>query len=204
MDTTSKPDGGLYRLKAATARVLEGVVEAGVRRRVPADAVTWAGVALAVAVALAVVAGGLEAAAWWLVVGPLVGLRLLAAVADGEVARRSGSARPAGALLGEMADRVGDLLLAASLMVVAPLPAGLAAVGLLLADEVSTLGWALTGRRAFPGVGGKPDRNVTVALGLALAVVWPPAARWTVWVLCALVWVGVAVRLAAVRTAVRS
>lgn len=197
-----RPDGGLYGLKARTARHLTRIVDALVGRGVPADVITWAGFAVAAGAATAVVAGALVRPVWWLAVGPLVALRLLAAVADGEVARRAGTTRPAGALLGEVTDRAGDLLLAGGLAVVAPLAAALAAVGLLLADDVAALGWAITGRRAFPGIGGKPDRGATTAVGLALAVVWPPAAAATAWALCALVWLGAAFRLAALRKAV--
>ncbi|CAN5243028.1 hypothetical protein BH23ACT9_BH23ACT9_10290 [soil metagenome] len=201
MDATTRPGGGLYRLKHRTAQRLDGVVGAAVTRGTDPDRLTQAGFAVAVMAAAAVLAGGLVDPRWWLVLGPLVTARLLCAVADGAVARRSGRTTTRGAVLGEVTDRLGDVLLAAVTAVVAPLPAALAVVGLLLADDLVPIGWAVTGQRSFPGIGGKPDRNVLVAAGLGAAVLTPPLAAATVWALCGLVWVGAAARLRHLLTA---
>ncbi|HUG85404.1 MAG TPA: hypothetical protein VMM13_12610 [Euzebya sp.] len=197
MGTTPSANGGLYRLKARTTRHLDTLIDATVARSISADAVTWTGLAVGVLAACTVVAGARSSPTWWLLIGPLVAIRLGLAVADGEVARRADRQRPAGAVLGEVADQAGDVMLAAALAVIAPAPAVLAVIGTLAADDVATIGWAVTGQRTFPGLGGKPDRNVAVAVGLAAAVVWPWLAPATAWMLCGLVWVGAGLRLRA-------
>lgn len=198
MRTTTRDSGGLYRLKAPTADRLDALIDAAIARRISADSLTWSGLAAGLLAGGAVVAGAVVSPAWWVLVGPLAAIRLGLAVMDGEVARRSGTQRPAGAVLGEVADRTGDVLLAAALVSIATVPAVLAVIGVLIADDVATIGWAVTDQRRFPGIGGKPDRTIAVAIGLAAAVIWPWAAPTTVWLLCGLVWVGAAMRLRAV------
>lgn len=186
--TTHPRAAGLYAARAATAAHLSATVSTLAARGVPASAVTWASFAAAAAAAAAVVAGAVWAPAWWLLVGPAVAVRLLAAVADGELARRTGTCTPAGAALGELLDRAGDVLMLGALVPVQPVAAAVAVVGALAADSVAAVAWAVMGRRSFPGVGGKPDRGAALAFGLAVAVAWPPGATTTAIALAAVTW----------------
>jgi CDP-diacylglycerol---glycerol-3-phosphate 3-phosphatidyltransferase len=207
MDTTTPagtpavPPGGLYAMAPGVGRRADAVLAVLDRRGVRADALTWAGLLAAACCGAAVVAGAAVAPSWWLLVLPLGLLRLLLAVLDGRLARRTGTARPAGALLGEVGDRLGDVLILGALAAVDPLAGALAVVAALLADDVATVGWAVTGVRRFPAVGGKPDRTALVGVGLLLASAVPAAAPGVAWAAVALSTWNAAARLSAIRRA---
>ena len=100
---------GLYAVKPRFVRRLAPVEDALVARRVPADVLTAAGLGASVLAGVAIAAGAvLDEPALWLAVAPLGALRLALNALDGSVARRTGTARPFGLVLNEMADRVGD------------------------------------------------------------------------------------------------
>lgn len=170
----------LYSLKPRFQHALQGVEIGLVRRGVSADALTGLAVGAAgLAAALHTLGWGAGWPALWLV-PPLALLRLTLNALDGQVARRSGTARPWGVVLNELGDRLADLLFLAPLALAGPVDPrlGLAALGaMLLGSLTGVLGQALTGRRLTLGVFAKADRMVALALlyalALALGVAWP-------------------------------
>ena len=108
---------------------------AGPVSHIPPDALSVAGV-LALAAAWGVVAGP----GWPALVVPLVLAAGVLDGLDGAVALRTGRARPLGAVIDSVADRVGDVLLGAVLLAIgAPLGWVLAALALVL-STASTCG----------------------------------------------------------------
>ena len=163
--------------------------------RTPPDVLSAAGVAVAAAAALVAAAGGrwpLLTAVLVVLVGVLDGL-------DGAVALRTGRARPLGAVVDAMADRVGDLLLAATLAVLgAPPTWGAAAAAMTLLHEYLR---ARAGAAGMPGPGAvtvaeRPTRLVLVAVAALGAGVLPAGTPWTGWAwatVSAVAWVVVGV-----------
>jgi CDP-diacylglycerol--glycerol-3-phosphate 3-phosphatidyltransferase len=144
---------------------------AGPVLRIPPDVLSAAGV-LTLAGAWAAVAGpGWPALTVVLVLaaGVLDGL-------DGAVALRTGRARPLGAVVDAVADRLGDLFLGAVLVALgSPLPWVLAALALVLLMEYLRARAQAVG---MPGVGmvtvaERPTRLIVVAVAAAGAAVLP-------------------------------
>lgn len=153
-----------------------------VRLRVPAWAVTGAGVLLAVDAVL--FAGRLPGLALVLVL-----LSVVCDGVDGAVAVLSATASPFGSVADKAADRVADCAFAAVLWRCgAPWPLALAAGSLSLAHEAlrQLLGGA---RLARITVAERPTRAICAAAACGCAAVtpagWPPA-------VCAAVWAGLA------------
>jgi CDP-diacylglycerol---glycerol-3-phosphate 3-phosphatidyltransferase len=170
----------LYSAKPRFQVALRGVEVQLVAWGVHADWLTGAAVGVAAAAAgLHMVGWEHEWAALWAV--PVLALvRLALNALDGQVARRAGTARPWGAVLNEMGDRLADLFFLAPLALVGPVDArlGLAALTLmLLSSLIGVLGQAVVGTRLTVGVFAKADRMVALALlyGLALTLnaSWP-------------------------------
>jgi len=152
----------------------------GAVRRVPPDALSVAGVLVAGAATAVAAAGGrwpLAAAALVVLTGVLDGL-------DGAVALHTGRARPLGAVVDAVADRVGDLLLVATLAVLGAPPAWcVAAAGLTLLHEYLR---ARANAAGMPGVGAvtvaeRPMRLVIVAVACLGAGTWPGGTPLTGW-----------------------
>lgn len=161
--------GGVQRLAAA-----------GPVARTPPDALSAAGVAVAALAAAAAGLGGrwpLLAAALVVLVGVLDGL-------DGAVALRTGRARPLGAVVDAVADRLGDLLLAATLLALGAPPGWcLAAATLTLLHEYLR---ARAGAAGMPGPGAvtvaeRPTRLALVAVAALGAGALPGGTPWTGW-----------------------
>jgi phosphatidylglycerophosphate synthase len=177
----------------AWLRAVQRVARAGPVAATPPDVLSAAGV-LVGAAALAVAAAGgrwpLLAAVLVVLVGVLDGL-------DGAVALATGRARPLGAVVDAVADRLGDLLLAATLAVLGA-PAGwcVAAAALTLLHEYLR---ARAGAAGMPGVGAvtvaeRPTRLVLVAVAALGAGVLPAGTPWTGWgwaTVSAVAWVAV-------------
>jgi phosphatidylglycerophosphate synthase len=101
----------------------------------------------------------------WLAVVPLCLVRLALNALDGSVARRTGTARPFGVVLNEIADRVSDTALIGSVgFVVSPVLALAAIAAAFLSSITGVLVLALTGTRASTGPMGKADRTAVVAI----------------------------------------
>jgi phosphatidylglycerophosphate synthase len=176
-------------------RVVQGLAATPPLTRTPPDALSAAGV-LAVAGGLgAAAAGGL----WPLLT---VALLLLGGVLDGldgAVALRTGRARPLGAVVDAVADRIGDLLLAGTLAVLgAPPPWCAAAVALVFLHEylrARAQGVGLAGPGAVT-VAERPTRLVLVGVAATGAATLPGGTPWTGWgwaTVCAIGWVAVGV-----------
>jgi archaetidylinositol phosphate synthase len=172
-------------------RGVQRLAAAGPVARVPPDALSVAGVVVGAA-ALGVAAMGgrwpLLAAVLVVLVGVLDGL-------DGAVAVQTGRARPLGAVVDAMADRVGDLLLVATLAVLgAPLPWCVAAGVLILLHEYLR---ARAGAAGMAGVGAvtvaeRPTRLVLVAVACLGAGALPggtPLTGWSWGTASAVAWV---------------
>jgi CDP-diacylglycerol--glycerol-3-phosphate 3-phosphatidyltransferase len=118
---------------------------------------------------------------------------------DGAVALRTGRARPLGAVVDATADRVGDLLLAATLVVLgAPTGWCVAAAALVLVHEyvrARAQGVGLPGAGAVT-VAERPTRLVLVGVAAAGTGALPGGTPWTGWgwaTVCAIAWVAVGV-----------
>jgi CDP-diacylglycerol--glycerol-3-phosphate 3-phosphatidyltransferase len=158
--------------------------------RVPPDALSLAGV---VAAASAVVVAA-QAGRW-----PLVALALVVAAGvldglDGAVALRTGRARPLGAVVDAVADRLTDLCLVAVLLVLgAPGWAGAALGAAVLLHEYARARaqGAGMGSAGAVTVAEKPTRVIVAAVACAGAGVSPagtPGTGWSWGVASALVW----------------
>jgi archaetidylinositol phosphate synthase len=162
--------------------------------RVPPDALSVAGV-LALAAAWGAVAGP----GWPGLVVPLVLLAGVLDGLDGAVALRTGRARPLGAVVDSVADRIGDVLLGAVLVAIgAPLVWALAAVALVfLLEYVRARAQAV----GMPGVGAvtvaeRPTRLIVVAMAAGGAAVSPaglPLLGWGWGMTFAVTWTAVGV-----------
>jgi archaetidylinositol phosphate synthase len=176
-------------------RGVQRLAAAGPVARVPPDALSVAGVAVgAAALGLAATGGRwpLLAAVLVVLVGVLDGL-------DGAVAVHTGRAWPLGAVVDAMADRVGDLLLVATLAALgAPLPWCVAAGALTLLHEYLR---ARAGAAGMAGVGAvtvaeRPTRLLLVAVACLGAGALPggtPLTGWSWGTVSAVAWVVVGV-----------
>lgn len=170
------------------------VLASGPIIRIPPDALSVAGV-LALAAAWGAVAGP----GWPALVVPLVLLAGVLDGLDGAVALRTGRARPLGAVVDSVADRVGDVLLGAVLVAIgAPLGWALAAVALVfLLEYVRARAQAV----GMPGVGAvtvaeRPTRLIVVAMAAGGAAASPagiPLLGWGWGVTFAITWTAVGV-----------
>jgi len=179
----------------AWLRGVQRLAAVGPVARTPPDLISGAGVLTAAAALVAAVAGGrwtLLAAALVLLVGVLDGL-------DGAVALHTGRARPLGAVVDAVADRLGDLMLAATLAALgAPVAWCVAAAGLALLHEYLRARAAAAG---MPGPGAvtmaeRPTRLVLVAvacLGAGLLPGGTPLTGWNWGAVSAVAWVVVGV-----------
>ncbi|MCK0174205.1 CDP-alcohol phosphatidyltransferase family protein [Mycolicibacterium sp. F2034L] len=162
--------------------------------RIPPDALSAAGV-LALAGAWAAVAGPHWPA---LAVGLIVAAGVLDGL-DGAVALRTGRARPLGAVVDAVADRLGDVVLAAVLAALgAPLVWVLPAIALVLLHEYAR---ARAQAAGMPGVGAvtvaeRPTRLIIVGIAAAGVAVWPagmPGPGWDWAGALAVTWIAVGV-----------
>ena len=163
-----------------------------VARGVPADAVSLAGMAAALAAGLAFAAAPRHALLW-LAGAVLVQVRLIANLLDGMVAIGRGTASPLGELFNEAPDRVSDTAVLAGLGVAAGcLALGLAAALAAMATAyVRALGKAAGQASDFCGPGAKQHRMAAVTLVAAWCLVAPaslaaPAPRAALWIILAL------------------
>lgn len=169
----------LYAIKPRFRQALDGAATWLADRGTTPDQITTAGVvaSLAGGAALAV---GHRARGAYLAVPVLALARTAANALDGMVAERTGTARPAGELYNETADRVGDAAFLTGAGAVPGVPPALAAAGLAAAELASFVGVASRaagGDRRYEGPMGKPDRMLVLGVaGLMAAIVRRPAA----------------------------
>ncbi|HVM34572.1 MAG TPA: phosphatidate cytidylyltransferase [Actinomycetota bacterium] len=177
---------GLYALKPWFVTRLRRAEDLLSARRVAPDAVTAAGVIAAVLAGAAIALGGiLNQPIVWLAVPFLAVLRLACNALDGSVARRTKTARPAGVVVNEVADRIADAaLIGGAAFVVDPgLAFGAVAVA-FLTSVTGVLALAVVGERATSGPMSKADRTMVVAVAAVAAPVAGPVAftvaAWTI------------------------
>lgn len=160
---------------------------------VPPDVISAVGVLTAAGALVAAPAGG----PWSAVAALLVVLTGVLDGLDGAVALHTGRARPLGAVVDAMADRMGDLLLVGTLVVLgAPAPWCAAAAVLVLMHEYLR---ARAGAAGMPGPGAvtvaeRPTRLVLVALACLGHALWPagtPGPGWGWATVSAVAWVAV-------------
>ncbi|MEX2556908.1 MAG: hypothetical protein WEB06_14935 [Actinomycetota bacterium] len=137
----------LYDIKPWFLRRLRRFEDALVARRVSPDTLTFAAVGVSVAAGGFIAAGGLlDRPLLWLMVAPLVLVRLALNALDGSVARRTRSARPFGAALNEIGDRMSDAAtVGATAFVAKPALALGALASCYLASSTGVLSMALIG-----------------------------------------------------------
>jgi CDP-diacylglycerol---glycerol-3-phosphate 3-phosphatidyltransferase len=172
----------LYDIKPWFVRRLRRFEDVLVARRVSPDTLTFAAVGVSVAAGGFITAGGLlDRPLLWLVVAPLVLVRLALNALDGSVARRTRSARPFGAALNEIGDRVSDAAtVGATAFVAKPALAFGALASCYLASSMGILSLALTGRRDSDGPVGKADRAALLSLGATAGALAGSAMPFTV------------------------
>jgi CDP-diacylglycerol--glycerol-3-phosphate 3-phosphatidyltransferase len=184
--------GGLHpsALVRLWLRGVQGLAATGPVSRVPPDVLSAAGVA-------ALAAAATVAGRWPLLTAALVVLAGVLDGLDGAVALHTGRARPLGAVVDALADRLGDLLLAATLAVLG------APVGWCAAAGVLTFLHEYLRARAtaagMPGVGPvtvaeRPTRLVLAAVAALGTAASPGGTPWTGWgwaTVCAVGWVAV-------------
>ena len=199
---------GLYSIKPWFVPRLRRVEDALVARRVSPDALTAAAVAASLAAGAAIAVGGLaNHPMLWLAVPPLVLVRLALNALDGSIARRTGRARPMGAALNEIGDRVGDAAMIGAVGFVAQPALAASAVGSsFLASFTGVLALALIGRRDSGGPAGKADRAIWVATGAAAGALADSALPFTVvlWAIVAGGIVTAAARLGRIRATLQA
>jgi phosphatidylglycerophosphate synthase len=162
---------GLYRVKPGAQERLRPLEDALVARGVSADALTAAAVLVAVAGG-ACLALGQQVPLLFLAVPLLAGIRLVANLLDGQVARRTGTSRPMGEIWNETGDRVADVLFIGGLAfvpAVGPWLALSAAIAAVLASYVGITAKAAGAPRQYGGVMSKPGRMIVLAVAAPLA-----------------------------------
>lgn len=169
----------LYDIKPAFQRRLQPLLDACIRHRISANALT------AAALILSALAGLIlwltDGASWALLLyPPLLLVRMALNALDGLVARQTGTSSRAGMVFNETADILADIAMYLPLMVVAALNPWLVltAVGTgVLAELTGILRLARHGRRAYDGPLGKSDRAAAIGL-LTVLVVAGLSAGW--------------------------
>lgn len=165
----------LYAIKPAFVAALEPIGHRLVASGVDPSTVTLAAIPVEVAAVAALVLG-VHVPLTYLLVPPLVIAWMGLNAIDGFVARSTNRSTASGAVLNEFVDRSGDVLVIGAALILVPGPiAVMVAVGVLTSELVAAIGWAITGRRAFPGPMGKPDRAAMLAVGAVAALFWQPA-----------------------------
>jgi CDP-diacylglycerol--glycerol-3-phosphate 3-phosphatidyltransferase len=173
--------------------MVQGLAALTVVSRVHPDVLSAVGVLCAAGGLAAATAGGL----WALLTALLVVLCGVLDGLDGAVALGTGRARPLGAVVDATADRLGDLLLAGTLVALgAPSPWCVAAAGLVLVHEYVRARAQAVG---MPGAGAvtvaeRPTRIIIVAvaaLGTGSLPAGTPLTGWSWATVCAVGWVAV-------------
>jgi CDP-diacylglycerol---glycerol-3-phosphate 3-phosphatidyltransferase len=168
----------LYRLKPASLRVVEPLVELCVRRRIRADTLTFLAVPVAI-IGAAAVGASPRAPVLLLLVPVAAAMRLVLNLLDGAVARRTAASHPRGELYNEVGDRVADVLLLGAPSLLPGVEGRAVLVGVLLAVLASYVGItvrAAGGPRLYGGILAKPGRMVLLAVAAPLSLAVGPLA----------------------------
>ena len=194
----------LYRLKPASLRAIEPLVEFCLRRGIRPDTLTL--LAIPVALGGAVAIGASPFVPGLLLLVPVAAaLRLVLNLLDGAVARRTGASHPRGEFYNEIGDRVGDVLLLGTPALLPGVDGRAVLVGVLLAVLASYVGItvrAAGGPRLYHGILAKPGRMVLLAVAAPLSLAAGPDA-WNGYAVVLIVGAGLTL-LARGRTAIRT
>jgi phosphatidylglycerophosphate synthase len=168
----------LYRLKPASLRAVEPLVELCIRRRIRPDTLTLLAVPVAFLGAAATVASPLVPGLL-LLVPVAAAVRLVLNLLDGAVARRTAASHPRGEVYNEVGDRIGDVLLLGAPALLPGVEGRAVLLGVLLAVLASYVGItvrAAGGSRLYHGVLAKPGRMVLLAVAAPLSLAAGPIA----------------------------
>lgn len=172
----------LYGLKPRFVRSLDGLIDRLAERDVSPDVVTMTALPPGIGLASVVVLGAWWPPAW--LAAPILALMVLALNAiDGQLARTAGKSSARGAVLNELVDRVGDILLTAPAAILYSPGFGAAVMASVLAAEVPPMiGWAIVGRREFGGPMGKPDRALWISTAAFMSFFVSDLILWVAYV----------------------
>jgi CDP-diacylglycerol--glycerol-3-phosphate 3-phosphatidyltransferase len=165
----------LYVIKPAFVAALEPIAHRLAANGVDPSTVTLAAIPVEIA-AMAALVLGVHVPLAYLLVPPLVVAWMGLNAIDGSVARSTNRCTASGALLNEVVDRLGDVVVIGAALILVPGTIAITvAVGVLTSELVAAIGWAITGQREFQGPMGKPDRAAVLAVGAVAALLWQPA-----------------------------
>jgi phosphatidylglycerophosphate synthase len=193
----------LYRLKPASLRAVQPLVEFCLRRGIRPDTLTLLAIPVALGGAVAIGASPLIPGLL-LLVPVAAALRLVLNLLDGAVARRTGASHPRGELYNEIGDRVGDVLLLGTPALLPGVEGRAVLLGVLLAVLASYVGItvrAAGGPRLYHGILAKPGRMVLLAVTAPVSLAAGPAA-WNGYAIVLIVGAGLTF-VARSRTAIR-
>jgi CDP-diacylglycerol--glycerol-3-phosphate 3-phosphatidyltransferase len=167
----------LYATKAAANQRLIPLVDRIGSAGVSPDVVTLSAIPIALAGGASLLGSG-AVPALLLLVPPLVLLRILLNLIDGNLARRTGRIHPRGELYNELGDRLADIAFLAPVSLLPGASAQLVLLGVmagLLASYVGITAKAAGGERIYRGILSKPGRMGLLALCSITAFVTGPA-----------------------------
>jgi len=157
---------GIYKTKSKWQNSLQPIVDFCVARRIHPNVFTYSALALSLIAALAFYLANSNKNWLWMVT-PLVLIRLLLNLMDGQVARALNLADDWGEVKNEFGDRIADAALFIAIGLSGYANAVLAIMALtliLLVSYLGILGKALGGQRVYGGLFGKGDRMVSLAI----------------------------------------
>ena len=188
----------LYGIKPRFVRALEPIRSWLEEWEIQPTTVTLLAIPVEIAAAASLVLGSVLHR--FLILVPLLAVVWMGLNAlDGSLARSTGRSTNVGAVLNELVDRLGDVVLVGAAFLIAPLAvSSVMAVGVLGAELVALIGWSVTGERNFPGPMGKPDRAATMSVGALAGIVWWPAVTVAFAVIGVASLIGAAVRMKSV------
>lgn len=157
---------GIYATKSKWQRALQPIVDFCVSRNIHPNAFTYGALILSLIAALALYSAN-SSKNWLWIAPPLVLIRLLLNLMDGQVARGLGLADDWGEVKNEFGDRIADAMIFSAIGLGGYAETRLVLVTLtliLLVSYLGILGKALGGRRVYGGLFGKGDRMISLAV----------------------------------------
>jgi CDP-diacylglycerol--glycerol-3-phosphate 3-phosphatidyltransferase len=157
---------GIYTTKSKWQKALQPIIDFCVAQRIHPNAFTYGAIVLSLIAALALYLAN-TSKNWLWIVPPLVLIRLLLNLMDGQVARALNLADDWGEVKNEFGDRIADAAIFLTIGLSGYAKAELALVALtliMLVSYLGILGKALGGQRVYAGLFGKGDRMVSLAI----------------------------------------
>lgn len=189
-------------LKTRSAPWAQALASSLVRLRISPNAISIAGIGVALLGGSILGSGGRLSLPTWLILAvaaACVQMRLLCNMLDGLVAVEGGLKSKAGDLFNELPDRIEDtlLLVGAGHAVGSPDLGWLCAALALLTAYIRALGASLGQPQDFCGPGAKPHRMFLLTVGCLAGIIHVPALHW------ALYTIGIATLVTVLRRTVR-